>query len=393
MPDPNADPMPTSKTPEPLQSKEDQKKAEEVLRQVELIVENSHDAIIGETLEGIVTSWNNGAKKMFGYAPDEMIGQSMANLFPPERKDELLHLLEKIKRGEIIADYDSVWIRKDTVLADVEFSLSPVVTETGEIIGGSLVGRDISKRKKSEQHIKELNEVRNKFITIISHQLRTPLTAVNWNLETLLNGDFGKLEDTQRTFLQATHHASVEITRRIHDLLLAMDIEEGRVRFETGEMALDSICAGVAHEILKACALKNITCSYAPPPQELPALDADGEKTRMAVAALVENAVDYTKDGGKITMTLKNMGDVARFEVTDTGVGIPQAEQHRIFTRFFRASNASTMNPDANGLGLFMVKHFIEQQGGTVGFESTEGTGSTFWFEIPLKRTPEAEAK
>src|SRR5688572_4616038 len=293
------------------------KKAEEVLRQIKLIVEDSHDAIIGKTLDGVVTSWNGGAMKMFGYAADEVIGKPMATLFPPELKDELPRLLEKVKQGEIIADYDSIWLRKDGTRADVEFSISPVHDEAGIIMGASLVGRDITERKKSERHIKELNETRNKFITIISHQLRTPLTAVNWNLESLLNGDYGKLEETQRKFLQVTHHASVEITRRIRNLLTAMDVEEGRVRYETEEVSLGSLCAGVVSEMQHLCELKNLTCTYVPAPSDLPPIDGDAKKLRMAAAVLVENAINYTKDEGKITVSLRQNGDVARFEVVD----------------------------------------------------------------------------
>lgn len=361
------------------------KKAEESMRQIQLIVEDSHDAIVGKTLEGIITSWNGGAQKMFGYATGEVIGKPMTNLFPPELKDELPRLLEKVRRGEIVADYDSLWLRKDGTRADVEFSISPVHDEKGAIIGASLVGRDITERKKSEQHIKELDEMRNKFIAIISHQLRTPLTAVNWNLESLLDGDFGKLEETQRKFLQATHHASVEITRRIYNVLTAMDVEEGRVRYEKGEVALDSLCAGVVNEMLPKCELKDLACTYVPASSDLPAIDADGEKIRMAISALMENALVYTKENGKIAASLRVKGDMARFEVADTGIGIPQAEQHRIFTRFFRASNASVMQQDAFGLGLFIAKSFIEQHHGRIGFESKEGVGSTFWFELPMK--------
>ncbi len=361
------------------------KRAEESMRQIQLIVEDSHDAIIGKTLEGIITSWNGGAKKMFGYSSDEVIGKPMINLFPPELKDELSRLLEKVKRGKIIADYDSIWLRKDGTRADVEFSISPVHDKGGSIIGASLVGRDISERKKNEESIKELNEVRSKFITIMSHQLRTPLTAVNWNLETILNGDFGKLEDTTRKFLQITHKASMEITNRIHALLTAMDIEEGRVIFQKEELALDSIVAAVVNEMMKRCELKGIYWEYIAPKIDLPAIEGDSEKIRTAISMLVENAIIYTNEKGKIIIKLETRDDVFRFEIRDTGVGIPVAEQHRLFTRFFRASNASVMQPDAFGLGLFIAKNFIEQHHGKLGFESKEGEGSTFWFEIPKK--------
>ncbi len=361
------------------------KKIEETLRQIQLIVKDSHDAIIGVTPDGLVLTWNGGAITMFGYMKDEMIGKSMINLFPKELKEELPRLLEKVKKGEVIADYDSVWLRKDATHADVEFSISPVHDVDNKIIGASIVGRDITERKKNERHIKELNETRSKFIDIISHQLRTPLTAVNWNLEMILKGDFGKVEDMQQKFLKITHAASFEITRRIGILLTAIDIEEQRVRFENEEISLNSLCAGVASEMLNKSEQRNLTLTYTPPEKDLPAIYGDGKKIRMAIFSLVENAIGYTKDGGKITMTLKLNNNVARYEVTDTGIGIPESEKHLIFGRFFRASNAAVMQTDAFGLGLYVAKYFIEQHHGVIGFDSKEGVGSTFWIEIPLK--------
>lgn len=243
-----------------------------------------------------------------------------------------------------------------------------------------------AKQKQEENHIVELNTVRSKFINIISHQLGTPLTAVNWNLEMLLNGDFGKLDEVQLKFLQATHTASIEITRRINYLLTAIDIEERRVIYEAEETILPNICAGVVQDMAKRAELKNLAFAYTPPKNDMPTLYADGKKVRMVFSALIENAIVYTKNGGNITMTLQSDDDVARFEITDTGVGVPQPEQHHIFDRFFRASNAAIMQPDAFGLGLFIAKNFAEQLGGTIRFASKEGEGSTFILEIPLKK-------
>ncbi len=361
------------------------KKEEESLRQIKLIVENSHDAIIGETLTGIVTSWNGGAVKLFGYSAEETVGKSVDFLLPTEMKGEVLTLLKRVEAGEVIADYDSVRLRKDGSKIDVALSISPIKAEDGRVIGASIVERDITVRKKGEGRIKELNEVRSKFISIISHQLRTPLTALNWSLEAVLDGDFGTLEDVTRKFLQTTHKSSIDITNRINDLLTAMDIEEGRLAFEKEEVAFDSITAAVVNDAEKKCALKNIACAYIPPEKDIPVFEGDGEKIRTAITKLVENAVIYTKENGTITITLAMQGTTIRFEVKDNGIGVPAPEQHRIFTRFFRASNASIMQPDAFGLGLFITKSFIEQHHGTIGFESKEGEGSTFWFEIPSK--------
>lgn len=378
------------------QSDIDQKKAEEVLRQIQLIVENSHDAIIGEKLDGIVTSWNDGATTMFGYTKEEIVGKSLTSLFPSELKDELPKLLSKVSKGEVIADYDTVWIRKNNTRADVEFSLSPVKAnvefslapvknQEGKIIGTSLVGRDITERKKKdEKHINELNEVRNKFIDIISHQLRTPLTALNWNLETILNGDFGKLDETKYNFLHATRESSIKITNRVGELLAAMDIEEGRITFQKENVAIDNLTAAIINEMNPRFKIKNLTTQYTPPIKELPVIKGDSEKIRTVITNIIDNSIIYTKEGGSIAIKLDVNGDNIHFEVTDTGVGIPKPEQHRVFTRFFRASNASTMQPDSFGLGLFMAKSFLEGHSGKIGFESTEDKGSKFWFDLPL---------
>lgn len=364
----------------------ERRKAWEMVHQFQILVENLNDGVFGLTPEGIITSWNSGAQKMFGYSAEEAVGKSSLILFPPAGKDIHAVLMRRVIAGEAIPDYDATRVRKDGSTIEVSVTLSPILDADGKIVGASAVERDITERRKASRHIEELNEVRSKFIEIISHQLRTPLTAVNWNLEMILGGDFGKLEKTQHEFLQATHASSIEITRRIHNLLAAMDVEEGRVRFVNEEIILNSLCAATINEMQKKAGLKNIALSYLPPESDIPVIRGDGEKIRMVIAALVENAINYTNDDGKITAKLTAKDNVARFEITDNGVGILQEEQHLIFSRFYRASNASVMLPDAFGIGLFVAKSYIEQHGGRLGFESQAGVGSTFWFELPIVR-------
>jgi PAS domain S-box-containing protein len=143
------------------------KEVKKIILALEAIVEESHDAIIGKSLDGVIVSWNGGATKMFGYTKEEMIGKSLTDLFAPGNQGELEGLLTKIKAGETITDYDSIWIKKDGTTADVEFSISPIhAAEKGLIIGSSLIGRDITERRKLD---KKQERPRSSFMTFSLH--------------------------------------------------------------------------------------------------------------------------------------------------------------------------------------------------------------------------------
>lgn len=232
----------------------------------------------------------------------------------------------------------------------------------------------------------ELNKVKNKFITIISHQLRTPLNSIRWNLEALLDETLGKLNKQQKEFLRITYDAELDVIQRIHDMLAVLEIEEGHISTEKKPVSIESLWQPVMQELEAKAKRKEIRFEFKPPKKPLPVVRCDANRIKQVLKHLGSNAVTYTKKKGKIEASLKKVKGNIRFEITDTGIGIPKEEQKYIFDHFYRATNAHSMLTDSSGIGLSVSKYFIEQHSGTIGFTSEEGAGSTFWFEIPINK-------
>lgn len=251
---------------------------------------------------------------------------------------------------------------------------------------------NIRMRAQVEERTREVDQLKNKFIQIVSHQLRTPLNIIRWNLDTLLRRERDGLKPSQEAVLRGTYAATAEIISRIDDLMVAIDIEEGRFRLDTEETDLVELIRSACGE-LGATQQKQMTCRLTFPKGPIPPVMVDAAKIRDVVRRLVDNAIAYSKEHGRITVTLSARNGRARFQITDTGIGIPASEQHNIFNRFYRGWNAPQMRPDASGLGLYIAKHYVESHGGTIGFTSKENKGSTFWFEIPTRQSKAARVE
>ena len=235
----------------------------------------------------------------------------------------------------------------------------------------------------------EAEDIKTRFLEIISHQLRTPLTAVRWNIESLLRGEAGALNRRQEEVLRITDKNYHNLLVMISDWVEALEIERGLLRLNPEPVDVSVFLEGLAREYKNQAKLKKLAFRLSAP-HDLPLVYADKHKIQYVLGKLLHNAMSYTREGGRVTLRAARDGGFVRFEVQDDGVGIPPEEQARIFKKFFRASNAALMQPNASGVGLFVTKRLVEAHGGQVGFSSVEGRGTIFHFTVPVSDTPKA---
>lgn len=251
-------------------------------------------------------------------------------------------------------------------------------------VGKMLVRRDLE-LTRANARLEEIDQVKSEFVSIAAHQLRTPLTGIRWSYQTLLDHNSGALPQAERRLLESGLGATLRMIDLVNDLLSVARIEEGRFGIRLRKQAIAPILEELGRRYTILARGKGVSLAIdLPQDRPLPDLAFDEDKITLVLDNLLDNALKYTEPGGGITLRAAREDSRVRIEVRDTGIGIPKAQLHRVFTKFFRADNAIRLHTSGTGLGLYVAKNIIERHDGAVEVTSAEGEGSTFSLTLPV---------
>jgi PAS domain S-box-containing protein len=339
------------------------------------IVDSSDDAIISKDLDGIITSWNKGAERVFGYTAGEAIGRPITMLIPAARLDEEAAILARLRAGARVEHFETIRVRKDGSPLHISLTISPVKAADGRIVGASKIARDISERRRAEEALRAADRAKDEFLAMLSHELRNPLGAIASAIRVL--------EGVARTNATAAHaHAVVDrqaahLTRLVDDLL---DV----TRVTTGRIALDRRAVDLAAFVGRMVA------AWRPPGRRVTLdttpvwVEADETRLEQILSNLLGNAVKFTPAGGSVAIRVAAEGDEAVVRVEDTGIGIPAELIDRIFDLFVQGERSPDRAQGGLGIGLTLVRRLVEQHGGRITATSGGvGRGSVFTVRLP----------
>ena len=370
----------------------ERKRAEEVRERLAAVVESSDDAIIGKTLDGVITTWNHGAEKVFGYSSAEAVGKTIHMLVPPERANEEPDILARIGRGESVEHFETIRVRKDGTYIDVSTTVSPIRDSSGAIVGVSKVARDISERKRAERRladkVEELarsNRDLEQFAYAASHDLQEPLRMVASYTQLLAERYGGKLDENADKFLGYAREGALRMQILIRDLLAFSRVVQAGVPRKPVDcnVALEEAVQSLTAAIEESGAVVTHAA--------LPNVWADQTQIAQVFQNLIGNAIKF-HDGAppECAVSAEKSGRNWLFSVSDNGIGIAPEYAENIFVVFQRL-HARTEYP-GNGMGLAICKKIIQHYGGTIWVESQVGQGSTFKFTLPAA-APEEEGR
>ena len=354
------------------------------------IVASSNDAIIGLTLDGMITSWNAAAERIFGYTPAEAVGQHLALIVPPDRLDEEQGLLSQLAEGKRIEHFETVRVRKDQRRIRVSLTISPVRDASGRLIGASKISRDVSERdallereQVARARAEEAGRLKDEFLATVSHELRTPLNAILGWAHVLRRT--GLTDPRERHAVEVIERNALAQAHVIDDLLDVSRIITGKLRLDVHPL-MPSTVVEAAIESLKPMAeakgvqLDSVLDSRAGP------ISGDPARLQQVVWNLLSNGIKFTPKGGRVEVRLERVDSSVEITVADNGEGITPEFLPHVFDRFRQFDSSIVRRTSGLGLGLAIVRHLVELHAGFVMAESAgKGQGSNFTVRLPLR--------
>lgn len=369
------------------------------------IVESSDDAIISKTLDGVISTWNHGAERLFGYTAEEVIGKSITLLIPPHQLDEEPAILRRLRRGERIDHYETVRMAKDGTLLEVSLTVSPIRDVSGTIIGASKIARDITERKRAEEALRneiaireraeaalrEADRRKDEFLATLAHELRNPLAPIR---QAALISKAPMATEAQKRWSSDVISRQVQhMSLLLEDLLDISRITRRTLELRTEMVELAEVVQAAVEAARPAIDAKRHAFSIDLPPEPVHFI-ADPLRLAQVLSNLLTNAAKYTDPEGQLRLRASCAAETVTISVVDTGVGLPSGAIADVFTMFSQVASSRDRSEGGLGIGLALAKGLIELHGGEIEARSAGvGQGSEFTVRLPLRRTSVPQRK
>lgn len=349
--------------------------------ELDVILEGMADGVYTVDTKMKLTSFNKEAENITGWKAKEVIGKKCSEVLRAlDNRHEAIcgspacPMEKVIRKGKPAVNFEYLFKTRDGRMINASTSIAPLKHENNEIVGAVTVFRDITR-------IKEIEQMKSDFVSMVSHELRSPLTSIKGFAATLLR-EIKFDEATRKKFLGVIESESDRLTRLVEDLLSISRIEEGRFKLERSTFSLGGMVRDIIAVQRERTKKHKFVLKFS---AALPPVSADESRIRQVMENLIDNAVKFSPEGGKITVGIKEEAHRFLISIADQGVGIPRTDIVRVFDKFHRVDSSVTRDTGGSGLGLAIAKYIVDVHGGRIWAESKEGKGSTFYFTLPKK--------
>jgi len=393
------------KTKQTKKGKKRISRPEKIITEQEAILASVGDPVMGLVVvdkDGKIIHVNGGFEVLTGWKRKEAIGKSLIKIVPRENENRdripfKQRILSKVLSGKTITTIAAnnvavsiekfptfYYVRKDKSRFPASSVISPVLSE-GKITGAAEVFYDITKEK-------ELDRIRINFLSLASHQLRTPLSGTKWLIETMYKGLVGKMTEKQKEYLDDIYKVNEQMIKLVSDILSTLRLESEAALIKKGKISVASLFKDILITVTTAAKERKVALQSSLNHRTL-IIETDPEILKSIIRSFFSNAINYSRPGQKVILGVKEESRAVVFFVRDFGIGIPKNEQKRMFERFYRASNARALKPIGTGIGLNIAKILAEKIGAEISFKSEENKGSTFYLSIPKRSSGGAKAR